>query len=624
MCGIAGVLALEGPLPGPDAVARARDRMTHRGPDDAGLWRSTDGRVALAHRRLSILDLSPLGHQPMTSPCGRYAVTFNGEIYNFEAVRRELESLGHAFASRSDTEVILRSYLQWGEACVERFVGMFAFGLWDGPRDALVLARDRLGVKPLYYGRSAARFAFASRLAPVLDLLEKPADIDPEALGLFLQAGHVPSPWSMVVGVRKLPPGHVLRIDARGEHLRAYWSPDAVAVDPRLGDDPDAQADRLDALLRESIRLRLVSDVPVGALLSGGIDSSLVVALMKEVGTAPPKTFTIGFREARFDESAQARAIAAHLGTEHHERIMGAADMLGLLDAHEAHYDEPFADWSSLPTMLVSRFAREHVTVCLSGDGGDELFGGYPQYGTLQTIRTWGWAARPILGIARAAGLLRGHRAILMAEALRQGGPGRTFAFLRSMAKDYGAQALAQAPPVGLGDLFERRAAGFPADDVDGLAARLDLAYHLPDDILQKVDVASMSVGLEAREPLLDHRVVEHAVSLPSSLKVREGSRKWLLKKVLERYVPRALFDRPKRGFEVPIADWFRGPLRDRLKEELAPDRIARIPGLDPAGVTRVVDLHLSGRRNTHPVLFILIALLRWHDRMRPRPGGRP
>jgi len=592
--------------------------MVHRGPDDHGLWLAPDARVAMGHRRLSILDLSPLGRQPMFSRCGNYGIAYNGEVYNFREIRRELQTLGHSFRSESDTEVVLLSYMQWGERCVGKFVGMFSFVIWDSRKDGFFAARDRLGVKPLYYHAAGERFMAASRLRPLLDIPECPRKVDPEAVRLYLEAGYVPAPWSILKGVRKLRPGHTLWADRSGVEEKCYWDAGKIAIDYSLADTPeDELADRLDCLLKESIQLRLISDVPLGAFLSGGIDSSLVVALMRDVSGRPPRTFTIGFHEKEFDESAPARAVARSLKTEHHEQELRARDLLPLLEHHSDHYDEPFADWSSVATMAVSKFARQHVTVALSGDGGDELFAGYSYYSHLKKLVPLMCTPR---GLRKAGGILLRqlgkHRTQLLAAALGSKDPDDAFVFMRSMTKDYGNDLLCERGGLSLSELFRQRASGFAPLDPISRAARLDACYYLADDILQKLDVASMSVGLEAREPLLDHRLVEFAFSLPLQWKLHHGKGKRLLRRVLARYLPVSLFDRPKRGFEVPIRDWFRGDLKDPLRDELSPKRIQKLPFIRAESVDHLIQLHLAGKRDTHPVLWALLSFQRWYERI--------
>lgn len=613
MCGVAGFWNLDGSAAYESLAKVMRDRLRSRGPDDEGVWVRAD--VALAHRRLSIIELSSAGHQPMADDRG-CVLTYNGEIFNFLEIRRELERAGRVFRTRTDSEVILAAYQQWGQRCVERFVGMFAFAIWDEPRGGIFLARDRLGKKPLYYFHSPRNtFAFASRLGALVLHPECPRDIAPDALALYLEAGYVPAPMAMLAGVRKLRAGHTMWVDRLSAVETCYWSVDGVQIDEDLLSRPDDAVQRLAALIDDSVRQRLVSDVPLGALLSGGVDSAAIVAAMGRVGDSPPLTFTIGFEEAAYDESAAAAEIAQELGTRHHSRIMRSADLLALLDDHAVHYDEPFADWSSLPTMLVSKFAREHVTVCLSGDGGDELFSGYPYYGYLRRFEQVFGAPR---FVRRAAGhALRSagrHRLSLLGSALLQPDLLGAFAFMRSFEKDLGAGVMPGGDRPGMRALYAARAAKFPKMDAVSTASRLDVIYYLADDILQKIDVASMAVGLETRTPLLDHRIVEFALSIPQALKVRDGATKWPLKRVVSRSLPDRLVHRPKSGFGAPLREWFRGDLRGELRESLSPERLAVLPQLDAAAIGRLVDLHLSGKRDTHPILWSVLTLVRWYE----------
>ncbi|MFQ5786656.1 MAG: asparagine synthase (glutamine-hydrolyzing) [Thermodesulfobacteriota bacterium] len=619
MCGCVGFFNLNDKPVDQDSLIKARDVLSHRGPDDAGVWISPNRAVGMAHRRLSIIDLSSAGHQPMVSRDGRYVITYNGEVYNFQELRCVLEGIGYDFYTNSDTEVILNAYSQWGDKCVDRFIGMFTFGIWDARKNGLFLARDRMGIKPLYYYSSGTVFIFASRLSALLVHPACPRDIDQEALGLYLEMGFVPAPWSMLKDVKKLQPGYTLWIDEKGLKNQCYWSLDALPLNTSIERATDDElVEHLDSLLRESVQLRLISDVSLGAFLSGGIDSSVIVALMCQVSTKPVQTFTIGFTEGKYDESMYAHNIANYLGTNHHERIMKSHDLISLLDKNTIHFDEPFADWSSLPTMLVSKFAKEHVTVCLSGDGGDEMFAGYRYYSILSRLRPFYSLPRSISSIVgRTLVNIGDHRLTLLGQSLCQSNLLNSFSFMRSMIKDYGRKTLFKKDVIGIGDLFRERCRNFPTLDDISKACRLDAAYYLPDDILQKVDVASMSVSLEARVPILDHRVVEFAQSLPIRFKQRHGQSKWLLKRVLSRYLPTKLFDRQKGGFGVPIREWFRNELKEMIQDELSPSRIKRFDDLDNDGVQRLLDLHLSGRRDTHPMLWNLMSLLQWDEKIR-------
>lgn len=597
-------------------LVHMRDRLVSRGPDDAGVW--TDRDVGLAHRRLSILDLSPLGHQPMVDETTGSVIVYNGEVYNFREIREQLEARGVAFKSQTDTEVLLKAYRVWGTSCLERFNGMFAFAIWDAQRRGLFVARDRVGIKPLYYHAGPDVFLFASRLKALLANPACPHDIDPDALGLYLDLGYVPAPWSILQNVRKLEPGHFLWVTGKETRDECYWSIAQVPIDKSLEGASDREAvDRLDALLKDSVSLRLISDVPLGAFLSGGIDSSAVAAIMTQCSSTPPKTFTIGFQEQRYNEAPYAREISRFLGTEHYERDMRGDDLLALLDDFHEHYDEPFADSSSLPTMMVSRFAREHVTVALSGDGGDELFAGYPQYDVLAWLK-YGFLAPPLLRRLAGQMLARfgNHRTAMLGSSLVQTDRLGSFAYIKSILKTARREWLYDGGDWHAETLFRERSGQFGTMDMISRVSRLDMSYYMVDDILQKVDVASMSTGLEARVPILDHRIAEFALSLPISFKRRRGKGKWLLRQVLARYLPRELFERPKSGFCVPIDEWFRGELKEMLQDELSPSRIRDFGLLSADAVDNLLQTHLSGKRNTHPILWALLCLLAWKDRL--------
>jgi len=616
MCGVVGVWHTNGEPVDEAVLARMRDRLVTRGPDDAGIW--TNQSIGLAHRRLSILDLSDRGRQPMEDEETGSLIVHNGEVYNYPEIRHELESKGVTFRSETDTEVILKSYRQWGPACLDRFIGMFAFAIWDAPKRGLFIARDRVGIKPLYFHAADGFILFASRLKALVAHPKCPREIDSEALALYLDLGYVPAPWSILKNVKKLQPGHFLWIDSQAVQDECYWSIDDFQTDSSLEKASDEEmTDRLEALLKDSIERRLISDVPLGAFLSGGIDSSMVVALMAQTGGQRPKSFTIGFEEEWYNEAGYARKIAEHLGTEHYEETMRSADLLGLIDDLQEHYDEPFADSSALPTMMVSRFARRHVTVCLSGDGGDELFAGYPQYDIIDGIRKASFFphfARKLIGGALSR--IQNHRFAMLGHCLMKPDLISSFSYIKSITKDYNRGGLFGNDGPSAETLYRARAETLPQLDPVSQMARLDVCYYMTDDILQKVDVASMSASLEARVPILDHRIVEFSLSLPISFK-RRRSGKWILKQVLNRYVPRELVSRPKAGFNVPLNEWFRGELRERLQDELSPQRIKDFGFLDSEAVRNLIDLHFSGRRNTHPILWALVCLLLWSDQLK-------
>ena len=621
------------------------DSLVHRGPDDAGCWYDPEAGVGLGHRRLSIVDLSPLGHQPMASPSGRYRITYNGEVYNFHEIKSELQSHGYTFRSRSDTEVILAALEEWGtEAAVKRFVGMFAFALWDHQERRLHLVRDRLGIKPLYYGFIGHAFVFSSELKAFHAHPEFRGEVDRNALALMLRHGYVPAPNSIYRGIHKLLPGTILSISPDDSSPLpspiVYWSARTVVeqgqAQPFLGSVDEAVA-HLDALLRQSVELRLVADVPLGAFLSGGIDSSTVVALMQAQSTRPVKTFSIGFEEQDYNEAMHAKAVARHLGTDHTELNITPAQAMAVIPNLPTLYDEPFSDSSQIPTFLVSELARQHVTVSLSGDGGDELFGGYDRYfrgrsiwqkigwmpgglkgvtaRALKTLSPQGWdVVLQKLGPALPGNIkqqLSGDRLHKLAEIVAVEHPEAMYLGLISHWKVSASLVLgACEPPTVFNDIGQWA-------DVPDFVQRmmfLDMVNYLPDDILVKVDRASMGVGLEARVPMLDHRVVEFAWRLPLSLKINNGQGKWLLRQVLDQYVPRALIDRPKMGFGVPIGAWLRDPLREWAESLLDESRLRQEGFFDPAPIRQKWEEHLAGTRDWKYHLWDVLMFQAWQE----------
>ena len=645
MCGISGFLDLDHSIIASDLggiVGAMAETLRHRGPDDEGAWVDAEAGVALGFRRLSIIDLSTEGRQPMLSACGRYVIVFNGEVYNFRALRAELEPRGHRFRGHSDTEVMLAAISEWGlEAAVRRFIGMFAFALWDREQRILSLVRDRLGIKPLYYGWSGRVFLFASELKAIRSHPSFRAEIDRDAIASYMRHNYIPAPRTIYKGCFKLPPGAILRLKSGANDLplepETYWSAREIAksglADPL--DVPVAEAEgALEALLRDAVKLRLESDVPLGAFLSGGIDSSTVVALMQAESARPVRTFTIGFRETGYDEAAHAKAVAKHLGTDHTELYVEPEDALDLIPKIPDWYDEPFADSSQLPTFLVSQMTRRHVTVALSGDGGDELFAGYDRYFWAESI----W--RAVGGIPerwreRLAGLLTrfspatvdriaafvpsrwrpphpGDKSQKLARTLRLDSVDAVYRRLLSHWEEPERLVLGATEPKGI--LWDESLAQEFLEFIPR-AQLLDLVTYLPDDILTKVDRASMAVGLEARVPLLDHRVVELAWRLPFSLKVHKGQRKWLLRRVLSRYVPTELVERPKMGFGVPIDTWLRGPLRDWAEDLLDERRLGQEGFFDPQLVREKWLEHLSGHRNWHYHLWDVLMFQAWRAR---------
>jgi asparagine synthase (glutamine-hydrolysing) len=641
MCGITGFVDLSASTPREQLLESVRHMsacIVHRGPDDSGEWADERSGVALGFRRLSILDLSPAGHQPMISASGRYVIIFNGEVYNFEQIRSELVSANAApdFRGHSDTEVLLAAIEAWGvESAVRKFVGMFAFALWDREERELVLGRDRVGVKPLYYGVAGGTLLFGSELKPLRRHPRFDATLDRDALALYMRHNCIPAPHSVYRGIRKLEPGTIVKM--RGGKVgepQAYWSAREVAIrgvaSPFAGSDAEAES-TLDSLLRESVGLRMIADVPLGVFLSGGIDSSVVAAMMQASSSTPVKTFTIGFREDAFNEADHARQIARHLGTDHTELYVTPQETLDVIPRLPSIYDEPFADSSQIPTLLVSQLARRHVTVSLSGDGGDELFGGYNRY--LVAARIWRAAERlPATMRRMSAAAMRGVSPAvwdalvgLLPGTVRGGITGdriHKFAGVidsRTVDEVYWRLVSHWERPADVVRgatepatvVSDSAASTGLADAIDRMMYR-DLVTYLADDILVKVDRASMAVSLEAREPLLDHRLIEFAWTLPRRLKIRDGEGKWLLRRVLERYVPARYFDRPKMGFGVPLDRWLRGPLREWAEDLLAARELESHGLLDAEPVRRAWQEHLSGRRNWQYQLWDVLMLQAW------------
>lgn len=629
MCGIAGFLdALpERRREESEAIALAMtDALRHRGPDDGGIWVQPEAGIALGNRRLAIVDLSGEGHQPMESDGS--VIAFNGEIYNFEELRVDLLKAGVRFRGRSDTEVALASIDSWGlERALQRFNGMFAFALWNRAERTLTLCRDRLGEKPLYWGTVGGTLVFGSELKSLKEFPGFNTEIDREALASFMRHKYIPAPHSIYAGVHKLPPASFLTWkDGALRGNQPYWDVCEVAEESAGSQIQDEQqaTEELQALLDEAIALRMVADVPLGAFLSGGIDSSAVVASMQAQSAAPVKTFTIGFSEATYDESKVAAAVARHLGTDHTELIATPEDALAVIPLLPTIYDEPFADSSQIPTFLVAQLARQHVTVSLSGDGGDEVFGGYNRY--LWGPRVWDRARRIPHSLRRGAGATIGAvppsiwDSLLRPTGQRMAGDKMhklAGALSATDERDLYRRLVShwQNPTsIVVGANQERRAAA-SSWSARSLAEQMmlwDTEGYLPDDILVKLDRATMAVSLEGRVPLLDHRLVAFAWRLPASFKVRDGQSKWLLRKLLAGSVPPALTDRPKMGFGVPIHDWLRGPLRGWAEDLLHPSRLRTEGFLHPGPITAVWREHLSGRRNHQYRLWDVLMFQAW------------
>jgi asparagine synthase (glutamine-hydrolysing) len=654
MCGLTGFFqpggfqAEEGAAVA-EAMAR---RIAHRGPDDAGVWVDAPAGIALAHRRLSILDLSPAGHQPMVSASGRYVLAFNGELYNHGAWRCELEAAGARWQGASDTETLLAGIETWGlEAALVRTVGMFAFALWDRATASLTLARDRLGEKPLYYGWQRGTLLFGSELRALRAHPAFQAPVDRGALALLLRFGAIPAPCSIHEGVHKLLPGAWVTLSARTPEAapRRWWDLRQVIetgrAQPFTG-TPDEAVDTLERLLGDSVAQQMVADVPLGAFLSGGVDSSTIVSLMQARSSRPVRTFTIGFDDAAHDESQHARAVARHLGTAHTELRLSAREALDVIPSLPAHYCEPLADPSAVPTLLVSRLARSQVTVSLSGDAGDELFGGYRRY--LSARALWRpWARMSPAARAAGAGMLRHMQPEAwggLAMALPPGwrAPARALpalgdrlhkaagVFEAADSADFYRRVMSQWPDPAALVAGAVEPATLPGDahwpppwqrQSDGFVQQMmatDLLAYLPDHVLAKVDRAAMSAGLETRVPLLSPAVVEFAWSLPLHYKLRGGTGKWVLRRVLSRHVPEALFERPKQGFGVPLGSWLRGPLRPWAQALLEPARLAREGYLDRAAIGRKWSEHLSGRHDWGFPLWNVLMFQAWLEQHGP------
>lgn len=611
--------------------------LRHRGPDDQGVWADENASVALGHRRLAILDLTSEGHQPMSSADERYVLVFNGEIYNFTSLRKALEQRGHAFRGRSDTEVMLAAICEWGLLpALERFVGMFAFALWDRHERKLHLVRDRAGEKPLYYGWTDGVFVFGSELKALRAHPRWRAQVNRGALALLVRYGCIPAPHCIYENICKLPPGCVLTLTESHVRVRqppeptTYWPAQSIAgfraVRPFTGTETEA-GEELRELLFRSVGQQMVADVPLGAFLSGGIDSSLVVALMQAQSRRSIKTFSIGFQQEQFNEAPFARAVAAHLGTDHTELYVRDEDLRQAIPRLPFVYDEPFADPSQIPTLLLCRLARTEVKVSLSGDAGDELFGGYNHYRKARRLwRAFGRIPAPLrrplaLGLRSFSGaglsalaVPAGGRHLFnrcwnLADVLRAPSERALYQLLMSPNREPHAWLVEAGEPDTR--LKTDSTWDLSADPLQRMTA-LDFVTYLPDDILVKVDRAAMSVSLETRIPLLDHRVVEFAFRLPPAFKQKDGQGKWLLRQVLYQYVPRALVDRPKRGFAAPIAGWLRGPMREWAEALLDETRLRREGFFHPQPVRQKWREHLSQRRDWSAALWHVLMFQAW------------
>ena len=633
MCGIAGRFNYASGAPVAASMIRGMcDLIAHRGPDGDGVW--TDGPIGLGHRRLAIIDLSPAGRQPMQSAAGDLTITFNGEIYNFLELREDLERRGHVFRSRTDTEVMLAAYREWGVECVSRFRGMFAFALWDATARRLFVARDRVGKKPLHYLLDRNGIAFASEPKSFLaDPSFTPAP-NVEALSAYLSYQYVPSPLSAFAGVHKLPPAHYLVVEDGRIRIERYWK---LTYGPKRRITEAEACEELRERLREAVRLRLISDVPLGAFLSGGVDSSAVVALMAGLSDTPVKTFSIGFDEKEFNELPYARQVAARYGTDHHEFIV-RPDAQAIFPQLVWHYNEPYADASGIPTYYLSQLARRHVTVALNGDAGDENFAGYRRYITPSRVHRFDRlpraVRRAVRGVARIAPapsrstsvMYRGRGWLRHLSDTPAGRYSRRAMMIDAELKqalctpDFLAQA-GSRPDTILRHAYEGSTA---IDEVDA-ALDADVSYYLADCLLVKVDIATMAHGLEGRSPMLDHEFMAFAASLPADFKLRGHQTKYIFKQAVRPLLPAEIIDRPKKGFSVPLNLWFRNELRELTRDLLLDGRLRQRGYFVPGTIERVLDEHLRGEASWGDQLWTLVMLESWHRAfIDERPVTRP
>ena len=656
MCGITGIFGNLREEEFDNSIHEMSATLNHRGPDDAGTWINEESGIAFGHQRLSIIDLSPAGHQPMVSPCGRFTTVFNGEIYNHLQLRDKLNTSANkqSWKGHSDTETLVTAFSQWGiEKTLQQLVGMFAIAVWDFKEKRLFLIRDRFGEKPLYYGWSNGVFLFGSELKALQKYKRFSNQIDRGALSLYMKYMYVPTPYSIFRDIYKLEPGCILQIDkgtkpptlplfapfrAQGINIAQWYSISnmAQAGQKNLITDQNDAVDLLEKTLLESVRLQLISDVPLGAFLSGGIDSSVITALMQKVCKDPVKTFTIGFEESSFNEAIYAKEVSRHLGTEHHELYVTSSDAFKVIPHLPTLYDEPFADSSQIPTYLVSKLARESVTVSLSGDAGDELFGGYNRY--LWGSRVWNkvrWMpliVRQTLGVAinkisvntwdsignslpnSSRVSLMGDKAHRMAHRLKNV-KSLDDVYHSLVTEGYKEDGLVVNDKAALITKLDNNDIVSGIVDFEHRMMLLDSLTYLPDDILTKVDRAAMGVSLETRIPFLDYRVAELAWRLPLDTKINNGETKWPIRQVLYKYVPKELIERPKAGFAIPVGQWIRGPLREWAADLLNEERIRREGYFNPELVQQLWQQHLSGKYDWTPRLWAILMFQAWLDK---------
>ncbi|MBI3650441.1 MAG: asparagine synthase (glutamine-hydrolyzing) [Acidobacteria bacterium] len=622
MCGIAGSVSFE---PSASAINPMIDALVHRGPDDWGVWH--DEYCALGHRRLAIIDLSAAGRNPLTNHSGNLWITFNGEIYNFQALRDELETLGYPFHTRTDTEVIVNAYQQWGVDCLRRLRGMFAFAIWDRQRRRLFVARDRVGKKPLFYGRFGKRFVFASELQGLLADASLPREVNPAALDAYLSWGYVPAPHTAFKNIFKLPPAHYLTLDGRDDdfdmRVTRYW---ALDYTPKTVISEAEAVEQLRDKLTEAVRLRLIADVPLGAFLSGGIDSSIVVGLMAQLSSQPVKTFSIGFEEAAYNETEHARRIARLWNTEHHEFIV-KADALAILPKLVRHYGEPYADSSAIPTYYLSQMTRQAVTVALNGDGGDESFAGYERYRgnriaeRANRVPGFAWSARALHQVLPDSlnpknRLRQAKRFLAVATKPMAERYGHWMEFWREdekpqlYATDFRARLNGSRPMDWLASLFD----GVSELEAIDAAMAVDVQSYLPFDLLVKVDITSMANSLEARSPFLDHEVMEFAAALPVELKLKGHTAKYLLKRAFKDLLPSENVERRKMGFGVPVGEWFHSSLRDVLADSLFSEQAHKRDYFQPHEVRKLATEHWERKADHSFKLWNLLMLELWHQ----------